>query len=189
MKKMILLATIVAAMVSCTSAPEPTQCELFGVRLGMTKDDALAVINDRFGRPDEQYGVPVLENIYSDGVKYETVMFWFSDCDVLAAITADLPDIENFYPHPDTARKTIERLNNELHRVDSSLMLKHKVYNTPNFSLANSGEYLQTIAAKDLHNTDDYITVSVVDYEYTENSYGIKIVLQSTEKFKYFRDK
>lgn len=189
MKKMLFIFAILFSIAACApKAPLPSHCELFGVQLGMPKHEAIAVITEKFGRIENSDGGGLyeLENIYSDGVKYESVQFWFSEKDVLASITAYLYDIEDLYPHPDTEMKVIKMLYDELYRVDSSLVLKHKVYSFPQTSNSYlDGNFISTIAAKDIFNTEDFITVNVKKYDYKENSYGVSISLSPFEKFKY----
>lgn len=124
MKKMITLA-LLALMMACM--PEPQHCELFGVSLGMSEDDALTALA-KFGRVEKEgYGYK-LTGVHSDGVKYDDAQFFISDGS-LVSVHAHIK-VEDLYPHPDTAPKVMRELSSTLARIDSALSLRHTVYNT-----------------------------------------------------------
>lgn len=183
MKKTIWLLAILISMAACTTkVQQPTQCELFGVHLGMTKEEVGQIITERFGRPEEDMGDYQLEDIYSDGVKYENVFFNFNKEGILGQIYAITQDIDTEASGREW--EVLDLVYKEIHRVDSSLTLHHKVYNIPMPMSKDLSNDIVSIASKDIHNTSDIISVRTIKYSYGD--YSLVIELTPIEKNKYW---
>lgn len=182
MKKTTCLLAILISMAACTTkVQQPTQCELFGVHLGMTKDEVGQIIAERFGRPEEDMGDYQLEDIYSDGVKYDYAHFLFTSDGILYHIFAETQDIEIDY---DVDKwNAMSAVYREIHRLDSSLALSHKIYSVPLPTSEDLSDDMVTIAAKDIHTTTDIITVNSKKRGY---DYSLSVDLFPIEKNKYW---
>ena len=79
MKKTIITALLAISMAACTNQQQAQRCELFGVSLGMERDEVCSILIERFGK-GESYGKDgsfYYEDIFYDGIKYSNVDFGF----------------------------------------------------------------------------------------------------------------
>lgn len=184
MKKTIITALLAISMAACTNQQQAQRCELFGVSLGMERDEVYSILIERFGK-GESYGKDgsfYYEDIFYDGIKYSSVDFGFVDgklshiychCDK----SVEFSNIEKF---EDNTREVWKNI----HELDSVLAQKHRIYNNPVSRGLTDGNVV-TFAVKDAANAIDYIAVSVHRHEWSyNNTENVNLILHLIEAEK-----